>query len=108
MISDSEVEKALIYMRDAAPELAEAKATRIYLEEFRKSKKAILRKEAVGCKTEGARDDFAYSHQDYLELLDQLKLAVKEEELFRLRFKAADARIEVYRTQSANARTGVV
>ena len=40
--SEKEVSKALDYLRDSAAEVAKAKAERIYLEEYRKSLKALI------------------------------------------------------------------
>ena len=45
IISEKEVSKALDYLRDSAAEVAKAKAERIYLEEYRKSLKALIMKD---------------------------------------------------------------
>jgi hypothetical protein len=46
----------------------------------------------------------AYSHKDYLELLEGLRDAVEEEEKLRWQMIAAEARIEVWRSQEASNR----
>lgn len=102
MINEKEVEKALDFIRDYASNLAEAKANRVYLEQFRKSKKAMLVQEVKGTIQE--RDAYAYSHNDYQLVLDGLKVAVEEEEKLRWMMVAAQAKVEVYRTQQANNR----
>lgn len=82
---------------------AQAKAERVYIEEFRKSKKALL----MGLSTEAsavAREQFAYAHPDYQELLLGLKAAVEAEESLKWQLTAAQARVEVYRTQEASNR----
>ncbi len=91
---------ALIQM---APKHAEAKATRIYLEEYRKSLKAILMQRHQGMPI-AAQEREAYAHQEYLDHLKAMQIAVQEEELLRWRMVAAQARIEVWRSQNANNR----
>jgi hypothetical protein len=86
----------------AAP-YAKAKATRIYLEEFRKSKKALLMSKSIES-TIGGQERDAYSHQEYQDLLKNIEVAVEEEEKYRWELIAAQARIDVWRTQQANAR----
>jgi hypothetical protein len=44
--SEINIFKALDWIRDNAQEMAQAKATRVQLEEFRKSKKALLMRDA--------------------------------------------------------------
>ena len=82
---------------------AKAKAQRIYLEEFRKSKKSILMKESFE-ETIGAQEREAYAHEDYQALLRGIREAVEIEEKLRWELIAAQARIDVWRTQQANAR----
>ena len=48
-----------------APAFAKAKAERMYLEEFRKSKKALLMQQH-GEKPIGAQEREAYAHADYI------------------------------------------
>lgn len=106
MIPDEQAEKANDFIRDKARDYAQAKANRVYLEEFRKSKKAILYQEAPAG-TVADKESFAYAHQDYIALLDGLRAAVEAEETLRWQMVAAEARIEVWRTQSANSRKGI-
>ena len=96
--------KAVDYVLANAGKFAAAKAERVYLEEFRKSKKAILMAQCAD-KAANAREQYAYSHAEYLALLDGLKAAVEVEEKLKWDLVAAQARIEIWRTQSANNRT---
>ena len=100
------VEHALAFMRDKSEGHAKAKANRVYLEQFRKSKKAILMIEAEqkGKKTGQEREAYAYAHPEYAELLQGLRIAVEQEETYKFQLKAAEARIEIWRTQQANQR----
>jgi hypothetical protein len=83
-----------------------AKAKRVYMEEFRKSQKAILMAKSDE-PTAVAREQWAYSHKDYLALLDGLREAVEIEEKLRWELIAAQARVEVWRSEEASARLEV-
>ena len=95
--------EAIDYMIRHSAEYAQAKAQVTYLENFRKSKKAILYANAIG-NTIADKDSYARSHPEYLELLEGLREAVEEAERLRWMLIAAQARIDVYRTQEASNR----
>ncbi len=95
---------AIDYMVKTAPAYAKAKAERVYLEEFRKSKKAILMQNHAD-KPIGAQEREAYAHAEYIGLLGALRIAVEEEETLRWTLVAAQARVEVWRSQEASNRT---
>lgn len=94
---------AVDYMLQAAPRFARAKATRMHLEEFRKSKKALLMQQS-DAKTVADREAFAYSHPEYLEVLDGFKTAIEAEETLRWKLKAAEMQVEIWRSKNANNR----
>lgn len=96
-------QEAVDYMLKTAPRYAAAKAKRMQIEEFRKSKKAILMQQS-DAKTIADREAFAYSHPDYISLLDGLEAAVEAEELFRWKMKAAELQVEIWRSQEASNR----
>ena len=96
-------ETAINYIRDHAKQYAAAKATRIYLSEFRKSQKAILIQKAPSG-TVSERESFAYAHPDYLALLDGLRVAVEEEERLRYILKAAELKFSAWQTNEATKR----
>jgi len=108
MSPDTEINifKALDFIRDNAPAYAKAKSERIYLEEFRKSKKALLMRaaEIAGHKTGAAQEREAYAHDDYMALLEGLRAAVEQEEALRWLIVGAQAKIEAWRTIEANRR----
>jgi hypothetical protein len=95
--------KAIDYVIANAGKFAQAKANRIYLEEFRKSKKALLMNQSTE-KTVNAREQYAYSHDEYLALLDGLKAAIEVEEKLKWEMQMAQARVEVWRSEQANNR----
>ena len=86
-----------------AKEYAQAKAEVTYLEQFRQSKKAMLFNNSIG-KTIADKENYAYSHPDYLELLDGLKVAVEKAEMLRWQLIAAQERVNIWRSQEASNR----
>jgi len=96
-------EKAINYIRDNAEALATAKAERIYMEQYRKSKKALLMRENVDMPV-SAQEREAYAHPAYLQVLEGLKEAVFIEEKLKWMLKAAELKFEHWRTTSANER----
>lgn len=98
--------KALDFIRDNSSAFAKAKAERIYLEEFRKTKKSMLMRlaEVEGAKSSATQERDAYAHPEYIELLNALKAAVEEEERLRWMIVAAQAKVEVWRSLGANQR----
>lgn len=103
MIKEEEVEKGAKFIRENADTLAKARAERIYLEQFRKSKKALLMNECDAEKV-NAKEIYAYAHPEYKELLESLKIAIEQEEFIKWKIIAAQAMIEIWRTQQANNR----
>jgi hypothetical protein len=99
----NEPTKAIQFLIDTAPLYSKAKAERMYLEEFRKSRKAQLQSQA-GTEVIGKQETYAYAHADYIEILDGIKQAVEKEEKYRWLMTAAQARIEVWRTEQYSAR----
>ena len=95
--------KAVDFLLKNAEKYASAKANRVYLEEFRKSKKALLMNECNE-KAANAREQYAYSHPEYIAVLDGLKSAVEIEEALRWQQIAAQLRVEVWRSQEASNR----
>lgn len=102
-MTEIDPQKAVDYLRDNAEKYAESKASRVYLEEFRKSKKSLLMLQSDE-KTQAGKEAYAYAHDEYIALLDGLKVAIEVEETVKWQMIAAQARIEVWRTQQANNR----
>ena len=95
--------KAVDYILENGKRFAKAKADRVYLDEFRKSKKAILMASSTE-PTAVAREQYAYSHPEYLEVLEGIRQAVEVEEEIKWNLIAAQARVEVWKSQEATAR----
>ena len=95
--------RAIDYILANSKKFATAKAQRVYLEEFRKSLKAKLMSQSDE-PTAVAREQAAYSHPDYIALLEGIREAVEIEERLRWELIAAQARVEVWRSQEASNR----
>jgi hypothetical protein len=103
---ESSPDKAIQYLIDTAPLYAQAKSERLYLEEFRKSKKAHLMSQA-GTEVLGKQETFAYAHADYIEVLEGIRAAVEKEEKYRWLMTAAQARIEVWKVNEYTKRAEI-
>ena len=102
-----DINDSVNYLYTHGRKYAQAKAQRTYLEEFRKSQKAMLMKSALTdgrAKTAAAAEIEAYSDPTYLEMLKGLQEAVEQEETFRWRLISAQARIDVWRSNEASNR----
>ena len=108
MITEEEIEKCLDFKRDMAVSIAQAMHDRVQLENFKKSKLALLFFEAPSHFKIGEKEQWAYAHKEYQEVIKGLAAAVQEHEKLRQLISAADAKIEVWRTIQANHRAGVV
>jgi len=98
--------EAVDYLLRNAKKFSQAKAERIYLEEFRKSKVALLMKQSME-KTLAGQERDALAHMEYQELLQGIKQAVAIEEELRWHMVAAQARVEIWRSQEATARNEI-
>lgn len=103
MINDDEVEKAVDYLRDNARKAAQAKADRLYMEEYRKSVKSQIMREHLS-QPLGAQEREAYADPRYKTHLEALRTAIEGDEYHRWMLAAAEAKIEAWRTQSSNNR----
>ena len=105
-MSMESTEKQLEFIRKHSKEYSQAKGDRVYLEQFRKSKKAMLMIEAEqgGIKTGQERESYAYAHPDYIALLTALQAAVEKEEYLALIIRGCWTKLELWRTQQANER----
>lgn len=110
-MSDKEIDpmQAVEYMIAKSGEYAQAKANRIYCEEFRKSLKSMLMQDAMvdGHNAANAQEREAYASQVYVDHLKALRAAVEAEEKLRWMLIAAEARIEVWRSQEASKRSEI-
>jgi len=105
-MQDIDPNAAVDFLLKNAGLFAKAKAERVYLEEFRKSKKALLMQEAfcAGVDTMAGQERDAYARTEYQELLKGLKEAVETEEKLKFQLIGAQLRVDIWRTNQANNR----
>lgn len=96
--------KAVDFIIENASKFAKARAERVYIEQYRSSLKAILMQKS-GQTVISAQERDAYAHPEYGTLLEGLREAVEIEERLRWDLIAAQARIEIWRSQEATNRT---
>jgi hypothetical protein len=110
VVTDDDVQKAIDFLRHNTVKSAKARAERLYLEQFRKSKKALLMQEAArGWNGPhemplAAQEREAYAHPEMLTLLEGYRVAVENDERCRFGMLAAQSVIDAWRTQKANER----
>jgi hypothetical protein len=107
VIPEDEIEQAVEWLRANARKAAQARAERIYVEQYRKTIKAQLMVELLERdpkETIAAQERFAYSHPNYVQHLSALRAAVEEDEKMQWLRAAAEAKIEAWRSQCANQR----
>lgn len=99
-------ENAAELIREKAPIYGEAKAQRVYLEEFRRVKKALLMKEslAMGIEAANAQEREALADPQYQQVLKGLAAAIEKEETLRWELESLRLDIEIFRTKEATNR----
>lgn len=102
-LEDIDIFHTLEYIKNTAAKYAQAKANRIYVEEYRKSIKAGCMAKKID-EPVNAQERFAYAHPEYIAHLEAIKEAVAIEEEYRWKLIAAQALVEVWRSLSANQR----
>lgn len=105
-MSDEVIERRLHELRETSKRYASALATREHLDEFKKSKLAILMKkyELQGHKTTSAQEREARADDQYIELLEGLKTATEQAESLRWELRLAEAGIDIWRTRESSRR----
>jgi hypothetical protein len=91
------------YIIKHSKEYAKAKADVTFLSEFRKTKKALCFQNSMK-NTMAEKEADAYAHPEYQAVLEGLREAVERAETLRWMLIAAQARIDVFRTQEASNR----
>mgnify|MGYP003111327241 CR=1 FL=1 len=103
MIDDEEIQRALDYLRDSAVDAAQARANRIYMQEYSKSLKALIMREHLDLPVSAQEREACADHR-YLTHLSAMQTAIKLDEQHRFLRVAAEAKIEAWRSLSANQR----
>lgn len=105
-MSQEKTEARFMELEALAMEFAQAQAQADHLAEFRKSKKAMLMKEAElsGSNSAVVQEREAYRHGDYVELLNGLKVATERALSCKWRLEIARMRFDWARTVQATRR----
>lgn len=106
MSDEIDPQKALRSIATLAPQHAQAKANRVYMEEYRKTIKARLMQKAeqAGHKSAATQEREAYAADEYVLHLRGLQAAVEAEEKVRWLMVAAQAAVEVWRSMESSNR----
>lgn len=106
MNSDELIERRLVELRETADRFAKAFAQREYIDEFKKSKLALLMKDAErqGFTTSAAQEREARAHPEYIGLIEGLRDATETAESLRWKLKIAEIGADVWRSQEATKR----
>ena len=100
---------AIEFILQQSPKFGVAKSQRIFREEFRKTKKALLMKDAMtkGFDSAVAQEREAYAHPEYQELLHGLAAAIEQEETLLWKLRAAQMKSDIWRSEQASERLGI-
>mgnify|MGYP001569725640 CR=1 FL=1 len=103
IVTDEECQKALTWLVGNARNVSQAIAECAYLQEYRKSLKAML----MGKAPPGAvasMEAYAYAHPDYQAHLKGMRAAIERAEYLKFLSAAAKIKFEVWRTNHADMR----
>ncbi len=103
MISPDDAEKAVDWLRDHAKSMAQARAERLYLEQYIKTVKATIQSEQQGVSA-AAAEIVALASPRYMASLQAYKEAILADETNRFLVAAAEAKIEAWRSQESTRR----
>lgn len=103
MISEQDIDRALNYLRDNAEKDAQARAERLYMEQWIKT---VLAQEMAksGASSVAGSEVGARISEPYIQSLAAYKAAIYEDERRRFLRAAAETKIEAWRTMSSNER----
>ena len=104
MLDVDDIDRAVEFLRDSSEKAAKARAERLHMEDFTKSLRAKLMCEHTN-KPLGAQEREALADQRYISHLEVLKQCIHDDEKFRFLREAAQAKIEVWRSQLSWAKT---
>lgn len=105
IITDDDVEKAILYLANSAKDYAETKALMKHLEVYRKSIRASEVLKATG-KTMTENNTRGEASEAYKEILSRYKDSVAAFTLIDAYRNVAELKVEVFRTQEASKRRG--
>lgn len=103
MISETDIDRALAYLRDNSEKDAQARAERLYMEQWIRT--VLAQEMAKSTATSVAAQEVGARISDsYASALTAYKQAIYEDEKRRFLRSAAETKIDVFRTQEASNR----
>lgn len=102
MVTDEAAEAAANWIYDNHEVIGDAKGERVKAEEFMRIVKSEIMLRTDG--TQGHKEAVALASLEYKTAVGDYALAVRTESILMTKLKAAETRIEVWRSQSANLR----
>lgn len=99
---DIDPNKCVAYIMENAPKFAQAKAERVFIENYLRTVKSRLMNQEEG--TLGNKEAYAYAHSDYELQLRALKEATEKEENLKFMLSAAQMRHDTWKTQEYSKR----
>lgn len=105
----ADLEARFAELEALAQEYAKAQSDADYLDEFKKSQKALLMKKAEeeGFTTSAAQEREAYASMEYLELIQGLRAATEKALACKWKLTISQMRFEAWRTRAANRRAEI-
>lgn len=103
-LTESEVDKAVEFLRNSSESSAKYRAEKIYLEEYRKSLRALIMKEHLD-KPISAQEREAYADPRYIAHLKNIQIAIERDTKQLFLRESAKAKIDAWQTKSANLRS---
>lgn len=103
MISESDIEKALSYLRSSVEDASQAKSDMVLTEGFIKVTKANLMASS-GAPSVSAQEVLALSHKDYKIAVEAYAEAVRVFTYHQMKRESAIAWVEAWRSQEASNR----
>jgi hypothetical protein len=102
----TEIQKILYDAEQKAKQFAQAESNRVYLEEFKKSKLAILMKEyqQQGFGAISAQEREARANNEYIELLKGLTEATKKSMQLKYELRVIEWKVMLHQTKQADRR----
>ena len=106
---DELLERALHDFNELGAQYAQARSELEHVQQYRKSKKALLMAEAErsGITSAAKCEVFAYSSSEYIQLLDALKEATEVAERLKWELECKRMRFEAWRSKQATRRAEI-
>jgi len=103
VLTSDDAEKVVDWLRDNARTMAQARAERLYMEQWIKTAKAEAMKSHTALPV-AAQEREAFTSAGYLSALQAFKDSVVADEHYRWLAVAAEAKLDAWRTQESTRR----